>query len=140
MDFIGKVALVTGGSGDIGRTIAEALAGAGADVAVSYVGEAARAGELVEALRTAGRRSCAVQLDQRDFKSIDDCVRNVIGHFGRIDILINNAGWNIGIPFGDLAALHRKFGIGSSKQTFADRFCSHGVLPLNFGDTNPVEL
>ncbi|MET3844078.1 SDR family oxidoreductase [Bradyrhizobium sp. OAE829] len=105
MDFSGKVALVTGGSGDIGRTIAEALADAGADVAVSYIGEAARAGEVVEVLRKAGRRSYAVQLDQRDPKSIDDCVRSVIGHFGRIDILINNAGWNIGIPFGDLAAL-----------------------------------
>src|SRR5215813_14096864 len=105
MDIAGKVALVTGGSGDIGRAIAEALAAAGADVAVSYVGEAARAGALVEVLRTAGRRSHAVQLDQRDPKSIDECVRNVIGHFGRIDILVNNAGWNIGIPFGDLDAL-----------------------------------
>jgi NAD(P)-dependent dehydrogenase (short-subunit alcohol dehydrogenase family) len=105
MDLKGKVALVTGGSGDIGRAIAKALATAGADVAVSYVGEAGRAGEVVEALRTAGRRSHAVQLDQRDPKSIDECVKSVIGHFGRIDILVNNAGWNIGIPFGDLDAL-----------------------------------
>src|SRR5215813_5342427 len=105
MDIAGKVALVTGGSGDIGRAIAEALAAAGADVAVSYVGEAARASELVEVLRKAGRRSHAVRLDQRDPRSIDECVRNVIGHFGRIDILVNNAGWNIGIPFSALDAL-----------------------------------
>jgi 3-oxoacyl-[acyl-carrier protein] reductase len=105
MDFKGKVALVTGGSGDIGSAIAKALAVAGADVAISYLGEAARAGEVVEALRVAGRRSHAVKLDQRDSKSIDECVRNVIGHFGRIDILVNNAGWNIGIPFSELDAL-----------------------------------
>src|SRR5215470_1339701 len=105
MNIEGKVALVTGGSGDIGRAIAEALAMAGADIAVSYVGEKARAGEVVETLRKAGRRSHAVQLDQRDPHSIDECVRSVIGHFGRIDILVNNAGWNIGIPFPELDAL-----------------------------------
>jgi 3-oxoacyl-[acyl-carrier protein] reductase len=105
MDLNGKVALVTGGSGDIGKAIAEALAASGADVAVSYVGEAGRAGDLVETVRRAGRRSHAVHLDQRQPKSIDGCVENVMGHFGRIDILVNNAGWNIGIPFGELEAL-----------------------------------
>jgi len=105
VDLNGKVAFVTGGSGDIGRAIAEALAAAGADVAVSYIGEAARAGAVVEAVRKAGRQSHAVQLDQRDPKSIDLCLEKVIGHFGRLDILVNNAAWNIGIPFADLDAL-----------------------------------
>src|SRR5262249_22228762 len=105
MNLEGKIALVTGGSGDIGRAIAEALAAAGADVAVSYIGEAGRADEVVEAVRKAGRRGHAVQLDQRDPASIDACVRNVLAHFGRIDILINNAGWNMGIPFAELDAL-----------------------------------
>ncbi|MBR0874237.1 SDR family oxidoreductase [Bradyrhizobium tropiciagri] len=105
MDLNGKVAFVTGGSGGIGEVIARALAAAGADVAVSYVGEAARAAELVEALRKTGRRSHAVQLDQRDPASIDACVKAVTGHFGRLDILINNAAWNVGIPFKDLDAL-----------------------------------
>jgi 3-oxoacyl-[acyl-carrier protein] reductase len=105
MDLTGKVALVTGGSGGIGTAITEALAASGADVAVSYVGEAGRARELVETLRKTGRRSHALQLDQRDPESIDGCVRNVLDHFGRLDILVNNAGWNIGIPFGELNAL-----------------------------------
>ena len=51
MRLKGKTALVTGGSGDIGKAIAEALAASGADVAISYVGEAGRAGELVERVR-----------------------------------------------------------------------------------------
>jgi len=105
MNIEGKVAFVTGGSGDIGRAIAEALAAAGADVAISYLGEMARAREVVDALRKAHRRSQAIQLDQRDSVSIDECVKNVIGHFGRIDILVNNAGWNIGIPFRELDTL-----------------------------------
>jgi 3-oxoacyl-[acyl-carrier protein] reductase len=105
VDLNGKVAFVTGGSGDIGRAIAEALAASGTDVAVSYVGDAGRAGAVVEAVRRAGRQGHAVQLDQRDPKSIDLCVEKVIGHFGRIDILINNAAWNIGIPFSELDAL-----------------------------------
>jgi 3-oxoacyl-[acyl-carrier protein] reductase len=105
MDLNGKVAFVTGGSGDIGKAIAEALAASGTDVAVSYIGAADRAGAVVEAVRRAGRRGLAVQLDQRDVKSIGLCVQNVIDHFGRIDILVNNAGWNIGIPFRQLDAL-----------------------------------
>jgi NAD(P)-dependent dehydrogenase (short-subunit alcohol dehydrogenase family) len=99
MDLNGKVAFVTGGSGDIGRAIAEALAASGADVAISYVGETGRAEAVIEAVGRAGRQGHAVQLDQRDPKSIDLCVEKVTGHFGRIDILVNNAAWNIGIPF-----------------------------------------
>ena len=105
MDLTGKVAFVTGGSGDIGKAIAQALAGSGADVVVSYVGDAGRAHTAVEAIRRAGRQGHAVQLDQRDPKSIDACVERVMGHFGRLDILVNNAAWNIGIPFGELDAL-----------------------------------
>lgn len=105
MELTGKVAFVTGGSGDIGKAIAHALAGSGSDVAVSYVGDAGRADTAVEAIREAGRHGHAVQLDQRDPRSIDACVEQVIGRFGRIDILVNNAAWNIGIPFRDLDAL-----------------------------------
>jgi 3-oxoacyl-[acyl-carrier protein] reductase len=105
MELTGKVAFVTGGSGDIGKAIAQALAGSGADVVVSYVGDAGRADAAVEAIRKAGGRGHAVQLDQRDPKSIDASVEQVMGNFGRIDILVNNAAWNIGIPFRDLDAL-----------------------------------
>jgi 3-oxoacyl-[acyl-carrier protein] reductase len=105
VDLAGKVAFVTGGSGDIGRAIATALAASGVDVAVSYVGEAGRADATMDAVGRLGRQSLAVQLDQRDPRSIESCVDKVIGGFGRLDILVNNAGWNIGIPFPALDAL-----------------------------------
>ena len=105
MELSGKAAFVTGGSGDIGGAIARGLAKAGAEVAVSYVGDAQRAGLSVDAVKKIGRRSLAVQLDQRDSNSIDNSVKTVMAEFGRLDILVNNAGWNIGIPFRDLNAL-----------------------------------
>jgi 3-oxoacyl-[acyl-carrier protein] reductase len=105
MDLAGKVAFVTGGSGDIGAGIAKALAAAGVDVAVSFVGHRDGATATSDVVRAAGRRSAIVQLDQRDPASIESSVVQVTKAFGRVDILVNNAGWNIGIPFTDLDAL-----------------------------------
>jgi 3-oxoacyl-[acyl-carrier protein] reductase len=59
----------------------------------------------VDAVQKIGRRSLAVRLDQRDSNSVDASVREVIAGLGRLDILVNNAAWNIGIPFSDLNAL-----------------------------------
>ena len=84
MDLKGKVAFVTGGSGDIGGAIARALATAGADVAISYVGQLEAAATTVDALRAAGRRSLAVQLDQRDAAAIAASVDRVVTELGRV--------------------------------------------------------
>ena len=59
----------------------------------------------VDALRVAGRRSLAVQLDQRDPVAIAAAVDSVVRECERVDILVNNAAWNIGIPFTDLDTL-----------------------------------
>lgn len=105
MRLTGKAALVTGGSGDIGGAIARRLGAEGARVAVTYVGAQAAADATVADIRAAGGDAWAVQLDQRDPEAIVTCVAAVADQFGGLDILINNAAWNIGIPFPDLAAL-----------------------------------
>jgi 3-oxoacyl-[acyl-carrier protein] reductase len=105
MKLAGRVAFVTGGSGDIGGAIATALAAAGADVAISYLGYTDGASATVQAVQAAGRRGLAVQLDQRDPAAIELAVASVVRELGRMDILVNNAAWNIGIPFTSLDAL-----------------------------------
>jgi 3-oxoacyl-[acyl-carrier protein] reductase len=99
------VALVTGGSGDIGAAICAALAGAGCDVALTYVGNTEGAAATVAAVEAAGRRAHAISLDQREESSIDAAAAAVLEHFGRCDVLVNNAAWNIGIPFPQLDLL-----------------------------------
>ena len=105
MNLSGKVAFVTGGSGDIGRAIVTALARAGADVGVSYFGSPDRAQATVDAVQALGRQSAAIHLDQRNEESIDACAVAVMDKFRRLDVLVNNAAWNIGIPFRDLGSL-----------------------------------
>jgi len=90
-DLTGRVALVTGGSKGLGRTIADALAGAGADVAIASRTQA----ELditAAALQQHGRRVLAVTTDVADEASVQHMVQQVIDHLGHIDILVNNAG------------------------------------------------
>jgi 3-oxoacyl-[acyl-carrier protein] reductase len=101
----GKVALVTGASGDIGGAIARRLGAEGAHVVVTYVGAEDAADATVAAIRAAGGSASKQQLDQRTPESIDACVAAVDRAQGRLDILVNNAAWNIGIPFRDLDAL-----------------------------------
>jgi 3-oxoacyl-[acyl-carrier protein] reductase len=90
LDFHGKVAIVTGASRGIGRGIAELLAARGALVAAAARGDHAAA--AVEAIRQAGGRAEAVELDVTDLASIDRMVAGVLERHGRIDVLVNNAG------------------------------------------------
>jgi len=105
VDLSGCAALVTGGSGDLGRAIALTLAEAGADVAVTWVGYREGAVETCRQVEKRGRRAAMIQLDQRDPTAIEPGVNDAVAALGRLDVLVNNAGWNTGIPFRDLDAL-----------------------------------
>jgi len=105
MDLHGRVALVAGGTGLLGLAIARALARGGADVAITYLERADAAKETCAAVEALGRRAFSVPLDQTDAAAIPNAIEAVAGRFGRLDALVNNAAWNIAIPFPDLEAL-----------------------------------
>jgi 3-oxoacyl-[acyl-carrier protein] reductase len=88
----GKVALVTGGSRGIGAAIAKRLAGDGASVAITYVKDANAASALVKAIERDGGKAVAIQADAADAKAVKAAVEKTAATFGRLDVLVNNAG------------------------------------------------
>ena len=92
IDLGDKVALVTGGSRGIGRGIAEIFAEQGAKVVINYRANAQAAKVVVEAIAAKGGDAMTVQADIRSKEAVDQMIRDVIDRFGRLDILINNAG------------------------------------------------
>jgi len=87
----GRVAVVTGGSRGIGRAIALRLAADGADCAITYRREDARAGEVVAEIERLGRRGQAVQVDLGEPAQIGPAVERIAEDLGRVDILVANA-------------------------------------------------
>jgi NAD(P)-dependent dehydrogenase (short-subunit alcohol dehydrogenase family) len=88
----GKVVLVTGAARKIGRGLAHAMAHAGADVAITYRESESAAQQTLRELAEYGQRAMALRCDIRDPQSVRDAVDGVLQEFGRLDILINNAG------------------------------------------------
>jgi len=87
-----KVAVVTGGTRGIGRSIVIALAEQGADSVFTYLKNDDLARSLVDEVAGFGRRSLPVQMDVRDYEAAKTLVEKVKAEFGAIDILVNNAG------------------------------------------------
>jgi len=105
MELKDKVAIVTGGNGGLGRRIAAALARAGVHVAVSYGSNRESAAEVARGLADLGVKAEAFGCDLQDPDQITGLARDVEAHFGRIDILVNDAAFNKAIAFQDLDAL-----------------------------------
>ena len=105
MRFADKAALVTGGGTGLGRAISLALAAEGMDVAINYSRSQAEAEATVADLQGNGVRALAVRADVAADHQVRDMVAAVEREFGRLDVLVNNAGATVFVPFDDLEGM-----------------------------------
>jgi NAD(P)-dependent dehydrogenase (short-subunit alcohol dehydrogenase family) len=104
MDLQGKLALVTGGAVRVGRETALELARAGADVIIHYHRDREKAEQAVAQIKSLGRQSISLRADLTDPSQVEKLFADVARHFGRLDVLVNNAATYNATPWESLTA------------------------------------
>jgi 3-oxoacyl-[acyl-carrier protein] reductase len=95
----GKVAFVTGGSRGIGAAIARRLAADGASVVITFAKDAGAASTVVKTIEADGGKALAVQADSTDTDAVKSAMHKAVAKYGRLDVLVNNAGTATPKPF-----------------------------------------
>lgn len=122
----GKVAVVTGGSRGIGKAICKLFAENGADVALIYAGNEAKAQETVQELLQCGVKAAAYKCNVADFAQTKETFGQILENFGTVDILVNNAGQTKDklmlamddSDFGDIIDINLKGVFNTTKQVY----------------------
>jgi len=130
MDLKGTVAVITGGSGGLGGRICNALADEGANVVVLYNTGRKQAEANVEELLNKGVDAIAITCDVTDQDSVSSAIEETLRKFGKIDILVNDAGYNKWIPFSDLDSMtHEEWTKIFDVNLTGPMFCIKAVVP-----------
>ncbi|MGQ0793554.1 MAG: 3-oxoacyl-[acyl-carrier-protein] reductase [Deltaproteobacteria bacterium] len=133
-DVSGKVALVTGASRGIGKSIALALAEGGADIALNYVRSDKQADEAKKEIEKMGRKCITIRADVSKYEQAQNLGKAVANHFGRLDILVNNAGVNRDRTFRRMAIEQWNEVIQTNLSSLFN--CTKGVVELMAANPN----
>jgi glucose 1-dehydrogenase len=132
----GQTALITGAGSGIGRAVAIALGEAGANVVINYVTRPEQADEVSQAVRASGAKALSLQADVSKEDQIQAMFQRVVSEFGRLDIMVNNAGIQVDSPFHEmsLAQWQRVIDVNLTGQFLCSReavrlFKKQGVNP-----------
>jgi 3-oxoacyl-[acyl-carrier protein] reductase len=126
-----KVALIAGGSRGVGAAIAKRLAADGASVAITYAKEASAASAVVKAIELSGGKAVAIQADAADVEAVRGAVEKTVATFGRLDVLVNNAGTAIPKTFEEttLDEMDRVIGINVRRTLVATQAALKHMKP-----------
>jgi len=127
-DLSGRVAIVTGGSRGIGRSIAEGYALAGAKVVIASR-KADACDEAVAAIEAAGGEALAVPTHMGDLDQLQALAQKTLEHFGAIDILVNNAANALAVPFDQMTpeAWEKSMSVNLRGPVFLTQYCLPGL-------------
>ncbi|MDP0491658.1 MAG: SDR family oxidoreductase [Verrucomicrobiota bacterium JB023] len=124
----GMVALITGGDSGIGRAIALAYAREGASVVFTYLEEENDAEETVRMVKESGAKVSSIAMDQRDEKACQDLIKQVVDEYGRLDILVNNAAFQM--SYDDLESIPtEEFDRAFRTNVYGTFFLTRAALP-----------
>jgi 3-oxoacyl-[acyl-carrier protein] reductase len=145
MKLSGKVAVVTGGSRGIGAAIARRLAADGAQLALFYRHHGQSAEATVQAIQAAGGKAAAFQADVADESAVQSAMREVVARFGRVDVLVNNAGIFEAEPVGKISRqsfqnqlFTNAWSVLASTQAALDHFPASGGAIVNVSSSLAV--